>query len=736
MSTTSERRRRSWLARVAAACIVALLALALVEVALRAMGATDLVLYEQDAAAGFRLKPGQRVEPGGNTIVINDWGVRDKRQLAMKDKPRILVLGDSVTWGGIRLATEDLFPAVLEEALGGVEAVNAGVNGYSVAQMTALYRAHLKELEADLVVLCAIPGDFTRPATSRLTGGSLAYPLERPKVALFTAVEGARLLASQRWDWPWLKPAQAAAATDAVSEPERVRANTDALLALAEDLGPGRLHVVLTPWLPAEENEPLPEAVRVALAEQGIPLIDLNEAGEAGPEMFLDHIHLSAAGHAWVGERLAAPLSAALAAAEDGDTVDVAVETQEKVYDFVSPNNGSGPTWSQGCATVLRIGDEVVVSQMETGEDVPLLCNTRWRVLTRQEDGWRLFAEPDGYRQREPAVLARTSGDAFFLYVNDSVEPPGTKYGLCNPHLLKFDLGQPGEPVATIQPEWAGETYFTDHSYRGFASDRGRDELLMLNINAQTSVQHWCWLDGAGAVLGKGLLEFPIRACYPYTALKDRAAYVLAIGDIREPVEEWQQYKFEQTGRQWDYVFRILYFTWTDDISAKPFSEPIEIANRDATAGHVTPDSLWIAPDGAAYILYREREVQSALMRDRFFPDLSVEDALHLAVVRDGEVTERRVLVARGETPGRARLHELPDGRVFAVMYRGSPARNEVLQVYPEIGDAPVAVPFERPFSEFSLATVRAGNAPSNHVDLLGYAGGGGELTYGCFRLK
>ena len=85
---------------------------------------------------------------------------------------------------------------------------------------------------------------------------------------------------------------------------------------------------------------------------------------------------------------LAVCATAAHAYGDDGaPTVEVRVE--EDVYDFVSPDNGSGPLWSYGCTVIARSGEDVIVSQMETGEGVPKLCNTRWRLLRREDDGCR-----------------------------------------------------------------------------------------------------------------------------------------------------------------------------------------------------------------------------------------------------------------------------------------------------------------------------------------------------------
>jgi len=411
----------------------------------------------------------------------------------------------------------------------------------------------------------------------------------------------------------------------------------------------------------------------------------------------------------------------------------VTVGAEEVVYTFTPPNNGSGPLWSFGCTAIARLGDEVVVSQMETGEGVPRLCNTRWRLLRRTADGWSLLNEADGYRQREPTLLGVLDNDTFLLNVNDSQMPAGTEYGPCKPYLLRFSLADPKAPQA-VEPTWQGTPHFTDHSYRGFAVDSNRGEILMLNIDATTSVENWCYMNAAGETLRNGGISFPIRACYPQVALARGGAHVLAIGDIKEPVKEWAEYKFAQTQQGWDYVFRILYYTSTPDLKAQDFAAPIEIANVDATAGAIGNQDLWIAPDGSAHILYTEREVASALMRDKFFPGKSILSSLHLAVVKDGKVVERRTVHAgvEGEEAGCARFHETPDGKVYAlVAVNGNPSRNALVQTYPlpERFEF-IPVPLKAPFGSYLLANTRAGNKPSNTIDVLGHSATPDAMSY------
>jgi len=427
-----------------------------------------------------------------------------------------------------------------------------------------------------------------------------------------------------------------------------------------------------------------------------------------------------------------------LASASKASAQTLRVTAEEEVYTLVSPGNGSGPFWSAGCTSIARLGDRVFVNEMETGEGVPLLCNTRWRLLERDNaaGSWHAVAEANDYRQREPGSLAVTGPSTLYLNVNDSLTSPGEKYQPCHPHLLKFGLGGPALGIAAVNPVWNTTPYFTDHSYRGCGADRGAQELLMLNIDARTSKDHYALLDRYGVTQANGEITFPIRSGYPYVALKNRAAHVLAIGDIVEPVDEWRAYKFEQTQRKWDYVFRIAYYTWTPNLGEMPFAEPIEIANVNATGGAISNHDLWIAPDGTAYIMYTRREVQSALLRDKFFPGKSIAASLHLARVKDGAILDDEILIAgsdKGE-PGRSRFHETADGRLFAMVYAfGS---NKLMQIYPETADrTPIDIPFKKPFYEFSLATVRAGNAPSNIIDILGNQAASTVVSYARVEL-
>ena len=423
----------------------------------------------------------------------------------------------------------------------------------------------------------------------------------------------------------------------------------------------------------------------------------------------------------------------------------IPAEVEETITTYVPPDNGAGPLWCYGAPLMVRHGDEVFISTMETGEGEKPLCNTRWQLWRRGADGFSLLRREVSYDEREPCPLVGFADGTLLLSLNPTLAPPEAYNGPCKPLLLRFAPQRLGDP---LRPVWTGEPTFTEHSYRGLAADGPRGEVLLLNIDAQTSEQHWSFLDAGGEWAARGAITFPIRACYPQVALRDRAAHILAIGDIVEPVEEWRTYKHEQTGQDWDYVFRRLLYTWTPDIMREPFSAPVEVANLEATAGHISNLDLWIGPDGAAHLLYLQQSVQSPLMRDRFFPDVPLTTSLEYCVLRDGQVGEARALPAGGEglagpVPGWARFHATDDGRLFVVyLCSGTKAEgqgfveNRLLQVLPaDEAATSVTIALQDPFRTFFTATERGGSVPSRVLDLYGVGADATVLRYARVRL-
>ena len=427
--------------------------------------------------------------------------------------------------------------------------------------------------------------------------------------------------------------------------------------------------------------------------------------------------------------------------------IEPVTEVQEVVATCKPPGNGAGPLWCYGAPLVVRRGGEVFASVMETGVGVPPLCNTRWRLYGRDARGWREVRHEAGFREREPCPLASPGPGTLLLSVNPSAEPPGTMYGRCDPHLLRVDALHPDPAPTVLRPRWSGTPRFADHSYRGLAVDASRGDVLLLNIDAETGAQHWSYLPGDGEPSRSGTIRFPIRACYPQVAIRDRSAHVLAIGDIVEPDERWRGYKKERTGAEWDYVFRRLFYAWSPEVTRGDFEPPVEIDGVEATGGHIANLDLWLDLRGVAHLLYLKTNISAAL-RDRFFPGRRIVTTLEHAEVERGKVTRRTTLLEGGEgkpvTPQYARFHATEDGTlrvVYAAAVRdgkGSPRlENRVIRASPrQEGDHPVRMVLDEPFATFFTATERGGSRPSDDLDLFGTGDDPATLRYAHIRLR
>jgi hypothetical protein len=419
-----------------------------------------------------------------------------------------------------------------------------------------------------------------------------------------------------------------------------------------------------------------------------------------------------------------------------------AVEIEEVVTAYTPADNGAGPLWCYGSTVIARRADDVFLSIIETGKDVPPLCNTRWQLWHRSSDGWRVEQSENEYRQREPCPIAVLQRGPVFLSVNPSIEPVGTKYGHCEPLVLEFDPANLSAGAKTHTPAWAEGSYFTDHSYRGFTADGANGELLLLNINAKTSAQFVSYRDGQGKWHAKGKIEFPIRACYPQVALRNGSAHVMAIGDIVEPVEEWRKLKFEVLKRDWDYVFRRLFYTYNKSIRTSDFCTPIEIDTVEETGGHIQNLDLYVDEAGAAHLLYLKRPHQYEFIRDKYFPGQAMTARLEYAVVKEGKVVSSGTLAqtpqgAAGFEPSFGRFHVTSNGDLYVIAAGTSIEKDQRLSgnYLGRIGARGEQPAFERielkhPFHNFFTNTLRGGSAPSDVIDLFGTADDNPNLRY------
>jgi len=434
------------------------------------------------------------------------------------------------------------------------------------------------------------------------------------------------------------------------------------------------------------------------------------------------------------------------------------VEIEEDVYHFEPANNGSGPMWCSGSTCLVRVGDDIFASGIETLKDCKPLNNCRWTLFKRERSGWKLLRGDETGRTREPSPLAAFPDGRLFLSANPTLSINRETYsGPARPEILQFAVKRPNDAPELILPVWEGEPKFTEHSYRSFAADAPSRELILFQNIGYTHAE-WAFCDRAGKWT-QGKLPWPdgkdypkaqpIRVCYPDVVLKNRAVYFCGVSDIVEPYPEWRAFKKQLTGNEWDYDFRRLFFTWCPDLTTGKFQEWIEIASRDKTAGWISPGDLWVGPDRTVHIVWTERALDERL-REKFFSEAKQSHSLNYAAVRDGKVLVRQTLLIAGagksnEYPSAPRFQATPDNRLFLIYYvHGSEAagkrvsENRVMEILSSgnTGEA-VRVGFKSPFTSYFTATMRAGSPPSETLELLGQREGAPQtVSYARVKLR
>jgi hypothetical protein len=433
------------------------------------------------------------------------------------------------------------------------------------------------------------------------------------------------------------------------------------------------------------------------------------------------------------------------------------VEAEETVYRFEPANNGAGPMWCGGSTCLVRIQDRLFASGLETLTEFAPLNNCRWTLFERVETGWQLRHRDPSGRTREPCPVVGFANGELFLSANPTLTDPTETAGPAQPQILRWSMSDVTIPPETVLPTWDGAPAFSEHSYRSLAADGAKGEMILLQNVGYTHAE-WAFRDAGGRWSAQGKLEWPwgaeydqpqpIRICYPNVMLRNRAVHFCGVSDIVEPYTRWREYKKELTGREWDYDFRRLFYTWSDDIATGKFAKWIEIASRDKTCGWIGPCDLWLADDGRVHILWTERAIDPRL-REKFFPEARQTQALNYAILSRGAIVHQRSLVVAeeggdNEVVGAARFQVAPPDRLFVFYYvggsdaQGRPlSENRIQELFPDgaIGP-PIRIPLESPMSSFFTATIRGGSPASHVLELLGLrAGPGNAIHYARIRL-
>jgi len=142
--------------------------LAGIEVYLRHLGFGDPPLYQSDPAIGYVLKPSQSsTRLHGCRVVVNSLGMRSDEVTRQKppNMVRVLVLGDSVPYGGSYIDQADTFCAVAQRILNRkgdhYQVLNAALNAWG-PQNIIKYLEKRGTYEADMVIVYLPWGDLNR----------------------------------------------------------------------------------------------------------------------------------------------------------------------------------------------------------------------------------------------------------------------------------------------------------------------------------------------------------------------------------------------------------------------------------------------------------------------------------------------------------------------------------------------------------------------------------------------
>ncbi len=192
------------------------------------------------------------------------------------------------------------------------------------------------------------------------------------------------------------------------------------------------------------------------------------------------------------------------------------VVIEEDVYIYTNASNGAGPMWCGGSTCLVRSGDHVFASGLETVADAKPLNNCRWVLFHRAAKGWERVRVDEG-RTREPVPLVAFQDGRIFLSANPTLgSGPQPNGGPARPDVLQFAASDPTAAPLSLTPVWQGEPKFTEHSYRSFAADGRAGELVLFqNIgytHAEWSLRGFAdgWFDDIFGVRVKGTSLEPV----------------------------------------------------------------------------------------------------------------------------------------------------------------------------------------------------------------------------------
>jgi lysophospholipase L1-like esterase len=266
-------------------------------------GLGDPPIAVLDEKIEYYLKPSQRYARFGNSIAINHFGMRGEdfpAQKAQSDELRILILGDSVVYGGHKIDQPELMTSLLAELLEAkserpVTVANIASSSWGPPNMRA-YLERFGTFDGDVAILVLSSHDIVD--APRFDQASIPYWVTPPRCALHDALHGVH---GRLFSPGGAHAVEGADQSSKADTRETVLEATRQIFALLADRD---IPLYIALHLERAETKGCPRAGHTAFTElakaHGIPVIELETAWKKalqdGEDPYLDEIHLSPAG--------------------------------------------------------------------------------------------------------------------------------------------------------------------------------------------------------------------------------------------------------------------------------------------------------------------------------------------------------------------------------------------------------------------------------------------------------
>lgn len=114
--------------------------------------ATESEMVSENPALGYVPNPDYKYH---NSLGLNNREIDNL-------KAKVIILGDSITYGCCRDQYQKTYVKILDENIGGFDIINAGINGYNTAQEVEFYDKYLKTIESELLILQMSHNDWNK----------------------------------------------------------------------------------------------------------------------------------------------------------------------------------------------------------------------------------------------------------------------------------------------------------------------------------------------------------------------------------------------------------------------------------------------------------------------------------------------------------------------------------------------------------------------------------------------